>query len=291
MPQVIEQGDIFGKIGKSFGEGLSEQIPKEIGRMRLKEGLKNFSEKTKDLSYPEQVAYLYGIPGVAESGIGNVILPYMQSEREREASTTFNKGQGFGVSEKPPSKEGVSAVSQEQPQEPEPSNLPPKFDRSASNYLTPLGAEDIDLQARELSSKYKIPFSRAQEIVQRKDDKRIAAEQAFEARNTLGESEYNKYLDTEIQKSKEAGLNDIIGELRNDYLTKVQNDIANGLTPRQAGLSRAKELLDFSKARNKLKIQGTSLGGEHKTTLEAAKRAFDKIGNPELFKNDLINNQ
>jgi len=61
--QTIERGDLFGKIGKSFGEGLSTQIPKEIERKRLSEGLQKLSQED-NLTPFERFSKLSAIPGI-----------------------------------------------------------------------------------------------------------------------------------------------------------------------------------------------------------------------------------
>lgn len=63
MAQTIKQGNIFGRIGSGIGQGLAEQVPKEIERSRLASGLKGLGNK-KDLSPFQQFAELSSIPGI-----------------------------------------------------------------------------------------------------------------------------------------------------------------------------------------------------------------------------------
>ncbi len=65
MVQVIEkQGGLFGRIGKGIGQGLSEQLPKEVERYRLSQGLQNFEKESANLSPLQQLTRLSSIPGV-----------------------------------------------------------------------------------------------------------------------------------------------------------------------------------------------------------------------------------
>lgn len=65
MVQIVEQqGGLFGRLGKGVGEGLSEQLPKEMDRYRLSQGLKQFEQESKGLSPLEQYSRLASIPGV-----------------------------------------------------------------------------------------------------------------------------------------------------------------------------------------------------------------------------------
>jgi len=68
MAQKISQGSIFGRIGSGIGKGFAEQLPKEVERGRLAQGLQQFADKSKqqNMSPMEMAANLYGIPGVAE---------------------------------------------------------------------------------------------------------------------------------------------------------------------------------------------------------------------------------
>ena len=64
MVQIIEQSDRFGKIGKAFGEGLSEQLPKEMDRYYLSQGLKQFEKDAPNLTPTQKMTRLYSIRGI-----------------------------------------------------------------------------------------------------------------------------------------------------------------------------------------------------------------------------------
>ncbi len=59
----VKQGNIFGRIGKGIGQGLSEQVPKEIERARLSSGLKSL-EKEKDLDPTQFFTRAISLPGI-----------------------------------------------------------------------------------------------------------------------------------------------------------------------------------------------------------------------------------
>jgi hypothetical protein len=63
MAQYIKQGNIFGRIGTGIGQGLAEQVPKEIERGRLATGLKQLGEQ-EGLSPFQQFAALSSVPGI-----------------------------------------------------------------------------------------------------------------------------------------------------------------------------------------------------------------------------------
>jgi hypothetical protein len=63
MAQKIQQANIWGRLGTGLGQGLAEQLPKEIERGRLAEGLKRFSDQSGNRSPLENIAEYASIPG------------------------------------------------------------------------------------------------------------------------------------------------------------------------------------------------------------------------------------
>ena len=63
MQEISPRGSIAGRLGKSVGGALAEQVPKEVDRYRLKQGLQNFAKNSGNLSPSEQLAEVSSIPG------------------------------------------------------------------------------------------------------------------------------------------------------------------------------------------------------------------------------------
>lgn len=59
----ISQGDIFGRIGSGLGQGLADQLPKEMERGRLASGLQQISQQ-EGLTPFQQFSALASLPGV-----------------------------------------------------------------------------------------------------------------------------------------------------------------------------------------------------------------------------------
>jgi len=66
VAQKIKQGNIFGRLGSGIGQGLAEQIPKEIDRSRLASGLERFEKESANLTPMQGFVKALSIPGVAE---------------------------------------------------------------------------------------------------------------------------------------------------------------------------------------------------------------------------------
>lgn len=63
MAQYISKGDLFGRIGTGLGQGIAEQLPKEVERGRLASGLSNL-EQQQGLTPFQQFSRLASIPGI-----------------------------------------------------------------------------------------------------------------------------------------------------------------------------------------------------------------------------------
>ena len=62
MSYSIKQAPLSARLGTSLGQGLAEQVPKEVERYRLSKGLEKFSQESKGKSPLEQYSMLMSIP-------------------------------------------------------------------------------------------------------------------------------------------------------------------------------------------------------------------------------------
>jgi len=96
MVQVVEQqGSIFGRLGKGLGQALSEQVPKEVERYRLSQGLKKLGEK-QNLSPFQRYSELLSIPGMTPQGIqtgGEILNQEARSKAFLDQSKNMNRPQ------------------------------------------------------------------------------------------------------------------------------------------------------------------------------------------------------
>lgn len=103
--QKIKQANIFGRIGTGIGQGLSDQIPKEIERYRLSSGLQNFEKESGNLNPIQQLARLSSIPGITPQ----MIQSFSELARIQNQGNAYKRGapSSTGVN---PSTTGASAV-------------------------------------------------------------------------------------------------------------------------------------------------------------------------------------
>lgn len=112
MVQVInQQGNIAGRIGQGFGQGLSEQIPKEVDRYRLSKGLEDLGNE-KGLTPYQRFAKLSSIPGVTpqmiqsgsellkQEGISNALMK-KSGEEGKPKPNPFKKEEALGEKKSP----------------------------------------------------------------------------------------------------------------------------------------------------------------------------------------------
>lgn len=94
MVQYIKQGDIFGRVGSGIGQGLAEQIPKEIEHQRFRSGLQNLAKKSGDQSPMEsflEAAGTYGATPQFVQSFGELARQQAQGNAYRKSSGSTPK--------------------------------------------------------------------------------------------------------------------------------------------------------------------------------------------------------
>lgn len=94
--QVIDDpynGNIFGRLGKGLGQGLSDQLPKEVERYRLSSGLKKFEQESQNMSPVQKAINLMGRPGVTAEHL-YVLAPLLEQEARRREGGGIGSGKG-----------------------------------------------------------------------------------------------------------------------------------------------------------------------------------------------------
>lgn len=79
-----ENPNLAGRIGNAFGRGLSDTVPKEIERYRLKSGLQDFQKNMAGKNPLQLSADLLSIPGMTPEYFYS-LSPLLQQQQKREA--------------------------------------------------------------------------------------------------------------------------------------------------------------------------------------------------------------
>ena len=272
MPTTLEQGDIFGRIGKAFGEGASGQIE----RGRVANALK--PEEGKPFNPLDTTQRL-----IRANASPQEIANYLPLIQQEQARAEFSASQPANGNVAP----GSQPIGQEATQ------ISPT---AAGKAFQPLQGttQALETRAKELMtnqpSLYRDPLKameKAQTEYQNQQD--VLSKTASEFDNVV-KKRLQKY-GTDIDQS-------IIGDMQQDYLRQAQALAATGkISPEKAVDKISKDLLDFAKARTNLKAVKLSsqLASNSKVTgqanLNSIRKAYQDADQLELFENDLVNEQ
>lgn len=291
MVQIINQEpSLAGRIGKGFGKGLAEQVPHEINRYRLSQGLQNLSREDFSQKSPlEQLAAIYNVPG-------------MTPELAAQAQQQIQNRQFFGNQ--------PTGVQAERRQVAAPQNLAqteakvlkedvenevPSLSEKSANYGIPLQATEIEQKARDEYLQNPQRFRSYQEYIdyaQKQDDKRVEKERAFEARQL----EADKLFDTALQEvlQKQNTFKDLPGDTQRMLKNRVKGLVDAGKSPAQASQEVLKDVLPLVRARNDVAESTgifTTLRMDPKqvrSRLENARDIYKKTNSLRIFRDDLI---
>lgn len=283
MVQIINDpnsGNIFGQIGRNFGQGLAEQLPKGIERGQLSQGLKELENKP-GLSPYQQAAHLYGLPGGSEAA--QTLLPLLQEQRARDAYLRESTNPQPSQQQKP----SLSITGDE-------GDIPLSQQVRGANFLEPMTNEQIKSEVGNLvrSGRFLDPL-KAESYVREQDKNRIVGDEAFQNKQILAESEFEKLRNQSLQSHGVNDFYDINGDLQRKLANKVKTEVANGGNPTQVANKYAKEALEFAKSRRSLRDVGkknfwNTTPSESLRSFDNIKKHYDKMGQTDEFAKDLI---
>jgi hypothetical protein len=271
---TIQRETIAGRIGKGLGQGLSEQLPREVERNRLSQGLKNIGQQQNTTPF-QQFASLAGLPGVTPQMI--------QSGAELLKQQGIR--QGFQNKRKGASKQvGIPEIAQAISETPFAGMQPgQQINEEPSNDQSSAGPGVVPTNPLREEALPKAPWSQ-----QRKDE---ALDQSFEdfpnltypehlarveeqERRELSQSQaqrdydsylkdvqndlrnkFNENLQLKLQKNKEGVFQDVTGEMINNLQRGMErdlrsnpksnpDDVVNRWTDKALNLAKTKKQLD-----------------------------------------------
>lgn len=279
MAQKIKQGNIFGRIGSGLGKGLAEQIPKEIERSRLANGLKEIGEQQGQTPF-QQFAALSGVPGITpqmiqsgaellkQQGIRNAYArkdiqgqvqnpqssPNIQdvkfAERPGQIQTASTRQQTI-PSDQPRAEEAVSnpPAANENP-------LSEKFIPAAPwNQQRQEGAinEAFDRGLATNFNEASAYADKQRELYEQAPDKYRQQLDYKKGVDSQVDELFDKDLQTRLQKEGKDTFQDVPGDLQLNIKKKARNAVATGkMTPSQAAEYYSKKSLDLVKDKGRV---------------------------------------
>lgn len=321
MVQVIEQGDIFGRIGKSMGEGFGEAAETMVKRSDLARGLDRMRSSFEGQN-PTGLDIYSKLLTVMSPEQANTMLPFIREDiQARSYTDPRNQSQQVGG--------GRPQIGGGQPQQA----------GGQMQQATPIGRQPIDGQSsNEELVKYlnydpetlttieevqiarqNIPIFSEQEKEARVGEylqnrarypnaqaaaERVAKDELFlqkkaqqsldkRARQIQLREQTSSTLDKEIEKrlgpSARVDLDRVYSRLHD----MSEKDVQSGrITPEAAAKKNAKLAEEFVKDRNQLKSLGTQplLGvakEEQIKNLTSNKKGYEEVGALDLFVEDL----
>jgi hypothetical protein len=275
MPQVLEQGDIFGRIGKAFGEGAAGGAEKQLGANLVSKSLETpKGEKFDPLKTTQRLIKAQASPQEIAS-----YLPLIQQAQAR--AEAFPGAQGANVPAVPSGQVQPSEVAKTTP--------------------TSLGKSFQPLQRTEeaLWSRAAQLASTQPTLYRDPNDAYRKALSEYEGQQSIikkAGDEFDTVLERKLQKSGKSVDPDIIGDMKHDWKRESEALAATGQeSPEKAADKLTSKLLDFAKSRTALKGLTTPalFGGEVKgkeglKKLDAIRKEYEDNDRLELFSDDLV---
>lgn len=318
-------GNIFGRIGRGIGKSLAEQVPKEMERIRLSQGLKDLESRGYGETPLQQASNLVGIPGMNPQML-QYFLPLLQAQQARQEQ--LGGGGGGAVRdastgnlppvrsnraiEAPAIREGIKAEEAQgqvagAPTEEEkmvglvtPDTIQAQLNPIVRKTPEEKWAEAQDL-SRRMPGSYPLPQN-ALDFIERQENQAIAAQESLAAKGrdqmvaeAAVNGEFDDILGKFLQKEGNQTYGDVIGEYQQALREKAYDDVRRGMTPKAAGRKWADEGLHIAKSLQKLKTEADKMWtlqspkpADLRSTIKSTAQEFRKRGLSQAFKNYLV---
>lgn len=325
MSYEVKQGNIFGRIGSGIGQGLAEQLPKEIDRNRLASGLKQFEQESANLTPMQVVARAAAIPGSTPQ----LIQTLGELAKQQNIRNAFGKGRR-GTEDLPPKNQEqdirnvqFANLPQDQiartgsPQSSQAPNVSPQeMGQPQIVDRNPLRQEAIpkaswtkeqrnDEIGRIFAEFPNLTFPEAQAMAADNEARDLAqplGEQAIDTylqeKQKLATDKFTKQLETKLQKKGENVFADISGEMLNNLQRGMErelrtnpkasvDDVVNNWTNKALDLAKTNSQLDKLAKSSFFATPILLNKEEYRNKLKTYQKDFADAGNTEEFFNKL----
>ena len=314
-----DRGNSLTRFGRGFGEGLSQQLPKEVDRYRLASGLKNLQQNPQ-ANPIEQLSQLYQSGATPEQI--NQIVPYLKNaaitakNKNNRRSPIENGNQGMNPqngmpqpnSKMPNFMSGIQGQqnSSEAKVQPNQNLIPAQGEQAGIQTILPPTPEQYDARTRELMQEepelyqgenaYASAYARAKDELDypmKAQSAMVAANAAQEELATKATVKLREKTEKKLQKSGNAELYSMIpGEAYNRAENRVKLAVQQGKSTDQATEQESNMLSEMGKKINTLRNNIASRPFFGKATdqtrkdVQKLKPFFEKNGELELFKDE-----
>lgn len=272
---MIKQPNIFATIGSGFGQGLAEQLPKEIDRARLSQGLRDIGNM-QDANPFQQFAALAGVPGITPQMLasGSDLL-------RQQAQIDSIRNQGDIQNQPRTVFPGVGGGQGEQPS----SNVPSLtksdvFERTQEGFI-PLSQQEKTARAAQVFNEnpgfFKNDPQMAMQYVDQEEAQREKQAQAFQNKHQNLSNIQDKVVNRLGSHAEKLGAEipaDLYSAIEDKAIqaTKPIKDGGRGLDEHQAMKEYGKEMDDASR-----NFANLSTVGNWGIAARPAKSTFDQI--------------
>jgi hypothetical protein len=248
----VKQANPWGKLGTSLGQGLSEQLPKEVDRFRLSQGLKKFSEDAPNLSQMQQLTRLAQIPGALEHP--QLIQTFGALAQQQVRNAQFEKRQ-----------------KEEEALKETPKKFPKREEgaiESSKSFSSLTKPEDLE----EIQKGYITP---SHDEIMREAEKRYKGNEQY-----FGNDPKNAINEVEQQVQSLVGINQQYQQ-QHKVLTDLQDNVVKRLQDYSGKLGVAVPATEYSKIEDKAikAVLPKKQGGEGLTEQQAMKKYGDELNN------------
>lgn len=283
MAQEIQQQDIFGRIGRSFGEGAAGQVERNVTANAL----------SKIPGIPKEYGDLARTPRGAEllPSLSPLIL---QGQKRKAFLDSQEGGQNpeNGPSPVSSQEEKIPMSTSKQNATPQPTSenrilaSPERVSASNAKILQPPTTQERDaLAARLINSGQILDVAEARQIAQQQleQDRAAQSEQLTNLQNGI-----SKRIGLDLQGGGLADYKDVAGEIQRKLLDEARVRYLDGAIPEQVEQDISSIITDLGKVATKTKALGSlsnlAMSSKNKVSqLRQQKKDFEEYGFGEQF--------
>lgn len=308
--QTIERNDLFGRIGKNVGQGLSEQLPKEMERTRLSQGLKKFAENSSGLTPLQQYAQVAGFASDYPSLIQALPEVLKQENVYKESRERLEDAAKYKKDTNTNTQNIVGTPSGQQTSENfskkygfDPATLSSKDDILLAQDNRPfLTKEQHDAETYDLMKKYPTKF-RDESTARAEVDRNLKLKQdefdsVINTANTKvglqdsGKTAFNAGLEKITGKQGPAVNQDFPDKYQELARNRITQAIKDGVPPEKAAQRELEKIRSFTESQSKL-LSGPESGiigdlsSKQQQFYKDLRKSYEAVGALELMNEQL----